>query len=174
MKTNAFGRRAVLALAVALSAILAPTSVSANNDPHRTFLPAAPLDLPAGFCSFPVRLTNPVDKEYGTISTAPDGSTTIRITGSLFTTVTNEDTGKAITLNTSGPGTVAIFPDGTDIAHVKGVGLLFAANGPQVGLPSGLVLLSGPVDFIGNLNNGTVTSFLTPPHVLLDICPALA
>src|SRR5437773_4909813 len=32
--------------------------------------------------------------------------------------------------------------------HGEGLALMFAANGPQVGLPSGLVLLSGPVDFI--------------------------
>ena len=174
MKTNTFGRRIVLALAVTLSAILAPTSVSANNDPHRTFLPAVPFDLPAVFCGFTVHLAAPVDREYGKISTGPDGSTTITFTGSLFTTLTNEVTGKAITLNTSGPATVTIFPDGRDIDHGEGLALIFAANGPQVGLPSGLVLLSGPVDFIGNLVNGTISSFLTPPHVLLDVCAALA
>ena len=183
MKIHAFGRRhtcwrailsAVLS-AVALSALLAPVSVSANNDPHRTFLTATPFDLPSGVCSFPVHLDFPVNKEYGTISTAADGSTVITFTGFLEVTATNKETGAAITLNASGPGTEIISPDFTMLQFdLRGLTLFFVTNGPQFGLPSGLVLTSGSLAGTIDLGTSKIINLTSSPHVLLDVCAALA
>lgn len=166
--------RAVL-LAVALSALLAPMSVSANNDPHRMFLAATPLDLPAGFCNFPVHLAFPVNREYGTVTTTSDGSTMIKVTGSLVATITNKNTGATITLNISGPGTNIISPDGTKLQFdLLGVSLFFVTNGPQFGLPSGLVETSGPITGTLDLGTSAIISLTNRPHLLLDVCAALA
>jgi hypothetical protein len=166
--------RAVVS-AVALIALLTPVGVSANNDPHRTFLAATPLDLPAGFCSFPVHLDFPVNKEYGTISTTADGSTMIKVTGSLVVTATNTTRGTTITLNVSGPGTNIISPDGTKLQFdFLGLTLFFVTNGPQFGLPSGLVQTSGPLTGTLDPGSSAIISLTSRPHVLLDVCAALA
>jgi hypothetical protein len=166
--------RAVVS-AVALIALLAPVSVSANNDPHRTFLAATPLDLPAGFCSFPVHLDFPVNKEYGTISTTADGSTMIKSTGALVVTVTNKTTRANITLNVSGPGTNIISRDGNTLQFdLLGITLFFVTNGPQFGLPSGLVQTSGPLTGSLDLGSSAIITLTNRPHVLLDVCAALA
>jgi hypothetical protein len=160
---------------VALIALLAPVSVSANNDPHRTFLAATPLDLPAGFCSFPVHLDFPVNKEYGTFSTTADGSTMIKVTGSLVVTATNTARGTTITLNVSGPGTNIISHDGTKLQFdLLGLTLFFVTNGPHFGLPSGLVQTSGPLTGTLDLGSSAIISLTSRPYVLLDVCAALA
>ena len=174
------GSRAPLFVALPMAAIagvlitlLSPTSVLANNDPHRTFLAAAPFDLPVGVCSFPVHLAFPVNNEYGTISTAADGSTVIKVTGALDVTATDKLTGVAVTLNASGPATLTFSPDGTtEQLDGQGLGLFFAANGSQFGLPSNLVYTSGPLDATIDLATNSLTS-LNNPHVLLDVCAAL-
>ena len=53
------------------------------------------------------------------------------------------------------------------------LGLFFAANGSQFGLPSNLVYTSGPLDATIDLATNSLTS-LNNPHVLLDVCAALA
>jgi hypothetical protein len=160
-------------LAVALIGLLAPVSVSANNDPHRTFLAATPFDLPAGFCSFPVHLAFPVNNEYGTISTTADGSTMIKSTGALVATVTNMVTGANVTINVSGPGT-SIFSGSTLQFDLFGLTLFYVTNGPKFGLPSGLVQTSGPLAGTLDLVSSSIITLANRPHVLLDVCAALA
>src|SRR5207249_7122139 len=105
------------------------------------YLAAAPFDLPAGVCSFPVHLAFPTNREYGTFSTASDGSTVIQVTGNVIVAATNKATGHTVTLNASGPATITFSPDGSiEQLDGHGLGLLFFTNGPQFGLPSGLVL----------------------------------
>lgn len=164
-----------LGLAVlALAAVLYPTNVLANNDPHRTFLAATPFDPPAGVCTFPVHLAFPVNNEYGTISTAADGSTVITVTGSLKVTATNKATGSNITLNASGPATFTISPDGTtEQLDGRGLGLFFAPNGTGFGLPSGLVQTSGPLHATIDIASQDIIT-INRPHVLLDVCAALS
>lgn len=162
----------VAATAAALASGTSP--VSANNDPHRMYMSGTPFELPAGYCSFPVRVTFPVDKEYGTITTAPDGSTVIKVTGSVVVTVTNEVSGASVTLNASGPGTFTISADGTS-EHLDGdgLGLVYGANLTAFGLPSGLVQTSGPLHAAIDTATQNLTS-LNSPHVLLDVCAALS
>jgi hypothetical protein len=183
MKSDGFGRQALrwrglartaVALLVASCALLEPATASANNDPHRTFLAAVPFDLPTGICSFPVHLDFPVNNEYGTFSTATDGSTVIKVTGNVFVTVTNKATGNSVTLNASGPATVTISPDGSiEQLDGDGLGLLFFTNGTKFGLPSGLVLTSGPVMFTEDTATTSIISMAATPHVLVDVCAAL-
>src|SRR5260370_9061717 len=147
----------------------------ANSDPHRSFAAVTPFDLPAAFCGFAVHFAFPVDKEYSTIAITADGSTVIKITGSLFVRLTNNATGNSITVNASGPGTVTIAPDGINATvEAEGLGVLFASNGTDVGLPSDLVLTSGPLPFTENLPLRTITTISGMPHVLLDLCAALS
>jgi hypothetical protein len=167
-------RVALLAVTAALTLLVVPASASANNDPHRIYLAAAPFDLPASYCGFPVHFEFPVNKEYATVSTGADGSTIYKITGALFVTLTNTDTGKTITVNASGPGTFTFSLDGTIQTIVgTGLGLQFATNLTDFGLPSNLVLVSGPINLTIDLTTGAVTSMTRQEHVLLDVCAAL-
>jgi hypothetical protein len=158
---------------VTLSAVLAPVSVSANNDPHRTFQAATPSYLPNGVCNFPVYVAFPVNKEYGTTTMTADGSTVIKVTGSLVVTATNTTRGTTITLNVSGPGTNIFTPDGKLKFDSRGLTLFFVTNGPQFGLPSGLVQTSGLLAGTLDLGSSAIISLTSRPHVLLDVCAAL-
>jgi len=160
----------------AVAILISPVSGSANSDPHRSPLPAGPLDLPATYCGFPMHLDFPVNMEYQTISTASDGSTVLTITGSLFVTATNQVTGKAVTVNASGPGTLTISPNGaTGIFDNRGLFFLFAPNAKQFGFPSNVVVTSGAWSFISDFNTNNIIGLTTAqPRVLSDICAALS
>lgn len=163
-----------LAAAVAVAGLLTgPTSGSANNDPHRSFSYSAPFDVPAAACGFPVHLDFPIDNEYQTVTTLPDGSTVFKATGRLIVTATNEDTGKAITLNVSGPGTVTLPPDGTALLDDQGPALLYAVNGTQYGFPSNLVLTTGLLVVTFDAT-GNITTLTRQPSVRMDVCAALS
>jgi hypothetical protein len=165
----------LVAATAAIAVLIAPASASANNDPHRMYLAAAPFDLPANYCGFPVHFEFPVNKEYATVSTGPDGSTIYKVTGALFDTLTNTETGKTITVNASGPGTSTFSADGTRLDFDgRGLTLFFATNLTQFGLPSNLLLGSGPNRASVDLVSGTVISMPTVPHVLLDVCASLS
>jgi hypothetical protein len=70
--------------------------------PKWQFLPGDPFTLDASFCGFEVRVAAPVNKEYGKILKASDGSSVMLVTGSLRESFTNLSTGKTITANASG------------------------------------------------------------------------
>lgn len=164
---------ALLALIGALA--LPPASASANSDPHRAFLDNQPFDLPTGFCAFPVHVTFPTDREYAKVSVLPDGSTVLKVTGSLFMTATNTDTGKAITFNASGPGTLTVAADGSSLAlDGRGVSMLFALNLTSFGAPSNVIVAAGPNVATFDFATSTYTYMQDLPHVLLDVCAALS
>ena len=170
----------VLATTMAVAAMLiGPSSASANNDPHRIFLPFASFDLDDSYCdAFPVHVDGPVNREYGTVSTLPDGSTFIKVTGSFFVSLTNRDTGKTIVINASGPGSFTISPDGTTmIGDFRGRGLLWDPNLTKFGFPSNVVAAAGPVLITGQVaadETLTFTSVSGHPHVITDVCAALS
>jgi hypothetical protein len=145
----------------------------ANNDPHRVFLPAGPVDLPAGFCSFPTHYDVVANKEYGKITTLPDGTTVIVLTGSFKMSATNVDTGESVLLNASGPGTITFYPDGSFTVDGTGHWLIFnlATDAAQFGLPA-VMLTSGQFhetfDATGTLTELSVTGGVT------DVCAELA
>jgi len=172
---DSLARLTFVLMFAATGILIQANPAAANNDPHRSFAAATPFDLPATFCGFAVHFAFPVDKEYSTITITAVGSTVIKTTGSLFVSLTNNATGKSITVNASGPGTVTIAPDGINATvEAEGLGVLFASNGTKVGLPSDLVLTSGPAHFTENLALSTITSMSGMPHVLLDLCAALS
>jgi hypothetical protein len=90
--------------------------------PGRFFLPAGDVTIP-GACPFPVLIHPIVDNEYGTLTTAPDGSTVLMVTGNAVATYSNTITGKSITLNASGPGLEAFHPNGAITFDTEGPGV---------------------------------------------------
>jgi hypothetical protein len=58
-------------------------------------------------------------------TTAPDGTTTLKITGRAEATVTNQTTGTSATYNISGPGTLVLYPDGAFSIDAHGPNLLW-------------------------------------------------
>src|SRR6478672_5592784 len=63
-------------------------------------LPAPPaIIVPATFCGFEIQVTFPVDREFAKILTASNGFMTTLVTGSLFASATNLETGKTVTEN---------------------------------------------------------------------------
>jgi hypothetical protein len=155
--------------------LIGTPSGSANNDRHRSFAPVTPFDLPAGFCSFPVHFDFPVNKEYQTVSTLPDGSTLSKFTGSQRATVTNQVTGKTVTVNDSGPGSLIVSTDGTaGTVDFQGLTLLYAMNATQYGFPSNVVVTSGRLSITIDFMSSSITSVTRQPHVLTDVCAALS
>jgi hypothetical protein len=85
-----------------------------------------------------------------------------------------QTTGKTVTLNVSGPGTVTYPPNSTlGVIASHGVSIYYVTNGAQFGLPN-LMYVSGLFDFTTDFANDTIVSVARPPHVLLDVCAALA
>jgi len=171
------GRSTVVLAAVAgisLSMVGGSSTAWANNDPHRVYLPASPFDIPDNVCGFTVHVDIPVDRQYGTFSTLPDGSTVVKITGSLVWTLTNTTNGNSVTVNASGPGTIT-FPIGTTLAVVDGSGLniIYITNGADFGVPN-IFYSSGKLEFTTDLSNDTIVSMPRTPHVLQDVCAELA
>lgn len=174
-------RLTVLAVGAAVAGALAPfrssTAVWANSDAHRVFAAAAPFDLPAAYCGFPVHVGIEDNQEYSTVSTLAGGSTVIKTTGSFVAVVTNESSGHSRTVNASGPGTITVDPDGVNATiEIEGLGLFYAANGTAYGLPSDLVATSGLTELTSDLPNDTITGsgFIRAPHVVTDLCADLA
>jgi hypothetical protein len=161
-------------VAVAISALLmGALPAAANNDPHRVYLFAPPSDL-VGYCAFTVHVTFPMNKEYGTVTTAPDATTTYVVTGALFVTFTNATTQKSVTVNAFGPGTDIYSPDGTLNASVRGQLSLPAPNLTAWGFPSNLVVTSGPMQYTQAPNFGPVSSISGHFHLLMDVCAAIS
>jgi hypothetical protein len=166
-----------LLIAIMAVMLIAPASVSANNDPHRDFMPAAPFDLPAGFCAFPVHVAFPVNREYATTSTLRDGSTVVKVTGSSFMSVTNLDTGKMITVNVSSSGTFTYPPDGLTFSITVHGPSWFASDNPKLtdfGLPSNFVVITGLAHVTVDMTTGEFLSFTGPYSVHTDVCAALS
>ena len=84
--------------------------------------PAPPaIIVPATFCGFEIQVTFPVDREFAKILTASNGFMTTLVTGSLFASLTNLETGKTITENISGPSKTTVFPNGSMTTTATGL-----------------------------------------------------
>jgi len=167
--------RAAAVAGTALALLGGALPASANDDPHRTAEPLGPVDLPAGYCAFPVHMDWIANREYATVTVLPDGSTAFVTTGALIAVVTNEATGATVRVNASGPGTITVSADGSSLAYdVRGLLVLPATNLTAYGYPSNLVVTSGPARFVQASGLGPVTSMSTAPHLLYDVCAALS
>jgi hypothetical protein len=100
-----------------------------------------------GFCTFPVRIDE-VSHQRDNKSTGPNGATVDHFTGNATATVTNTTTGKKLSYNISGPGTVTSYPDGSFTIDAAGPNLLWTtvANSypgvPQIAYTHGHVQVS--------------------------------
>jgi hypothetical protein len=130
--------------------------------------------LPATFCGFEVQSTFPVDREFAKILTSSDGFVTTLVTGSLFSVVTNLETGKAITVNISGPGKETVNPDGSMTTTATGLNpiALTPADAARFGLPT-LAVTAG-ARTVSVAADGSITSVTLKGHVLVDVCAALS
>ena len=138
------------------------------------FLPAKPFTLPASFCGFKVRVAPVVNKGFGKILKASDGSMTTLMTGSFKISYTNLGTGKAITENLSGPGKVTVRSDGSVTVAAKGHSgiVLTPADAKRFGLPTVSVTAGGLTESVAA--SGAITSLSLHGHVLVDVCAALS
>jgi hypothetical protein len=163
------------AVAAGLAGTVAGVSpVSASSDPHRTYEPVPSIDLPAGYCSFPVHIDWLVNREYATVSTLPDGSLVLDVTGALIASTSNVLTGRTIQVNASGPGTVVVAPDGSTTSSARGLVFLPGTNLVELGFPSNLVVTSGAWGYTQASGFGEVSDVVGTPHVLTDVCAALS
>lgn len=167
----------VSAVGLALTALIAlPASASANNDPHRFWLEATEMTLGTDFCAFPVTMTYTLNNEYATETDLPDGTVVLKVTGGLHVIVTNTVTRASTSVNASGPGTFAFYPDGTaSILIGHGVSLFFAPNLTAFGYPSNLIQVAnsgGPITLV--LATHTALEMPRSIHVLRDICAELS
>jgi len=140
--------------------------------PQWDFQPADPFTLPADYCGFEIGLSFPVDRAYGKILKAADG--TMLFTGSLTVSATNLSTGKTVTSNISGPETDTTFPDGSSTRSKRGLAgvVLLPAEAQRFGMP-GLGVSAGAQTESFDAN-GNLTSFSLQGHVVLDTCAALS
>jgi hypothetical protein len=156
-------------LSLAAVATLMPTSAFADQ-PVREGLPNGPLTLDAAICGFAVDLTNPTNREF--VTTFSSGKQII--TGALTQTLTNDQTGKSITINISGPGTIVQNSDRTQTFSLKGRSLIWLyPNQLSQGSPGRLMWTSGPVVFHVDANFNILSFDITSARVL-DLCAALA
>jgi hypothetical protein len=138
-------------------------------------LPAPPaIIVPATFCGFEIQVTFPVDREFAKILTASNGFMTTLVTGSLFASLTNLETGKTITENISGPSKTTVFPDGSMTTTATGLNpiALTPADAARFGLPTFGVTAGARTVSIAP--DGSITSLSLDGHVLVDVCAALS
>lgn len=127
--------------------------------PTREPVPLPPsIELPAGFCEFPVVATFPVNRQYQTTFFDGNGDVTgWTVTGHLVVTLTNGITGESITANISGPWHVSVVR-GTDVSVGRW-------GGPFLGTLSGISVFAGHIDNVSLDMRG---------HLVADVCAVLA
>src|SRR2546428_4975063 len=79
----------------------------------RQFIPEPPSITLSGVCSFDVTIDFLVNQEYSILVNCSGTPTAILTTGELKVSLTNDQNGKSIDLNISGPGTMVTNADGS-------------------------------------------------------------
>jgi hypothetical protein len=162
---------AALGTILAICAAALTASPALARGPKWAPVAAQPFTLPALFCGFKIRITFPVNREYGKTLTAADGTTLV--TGSLTAAYTNLSTGKTITENLSGPGRIIRQPGSLTMA-VKGRSGLFLtpADAQRFGLPT-VGVTAGAQTITLALPSGGISSLTLHGHVLVNVCTTL-
>jgi hypothetical protein len=122
-------------------------------------------------CGFPVLLELTTNKEIVTTFTRRSGVTFIHVTGALKARFTNDDTGKTIERNISGPTFQTVNSDGSVTQKTTGPGVW--AFDPSVApeLPR-MVITKGKTESV--FSPAGVFTFISQHGSYEDICAALA
>jgi hypothetical protein len=96
------------------------------------------------------------------------------VTGSLFASFANLETGKTITENISGPSQATVSPDGSMTVTATGLNpnALTPADAARFGLPTFSVIAGART--VSFAPDGSITSLSLDGHVLVDVCAALS
>jgi hypothetical protein len=164
----------VLVALVALGAMLAtrpaPSAQARGGGWQLVQFPAY-LD---GVCSFRMDFNFSQAQEYQKSEAQPDGTVVTQFTGAIKLAVTNHGTGKTLTYNISGPGTLTTYLDGSTFLVGEGAGLQFfpPAAQQQFNLPAAAYIkgrFTTATDAHGN-----VTAFTHDGATISDACAALS
>jgi hypothetical protein len=152
--------RSITALAAAVVVALLAVTGASGGKPVREPLFIEGFELP-NICRFPVFIDVTANNEFVTFF--DDGR--VHVTGKLFVTVTNMDSGESLELNISGPAVIS-----PDSERILGRALLFLfpedVDGP------GLILTTGRVDIIRG-EDGFIDD-LSVRGQTVDVCAELA
>ena len=134
-----------------------------------------PLTPPAnqvvkGICPFPYYEQLVHYGEHATYAAGPDGNTVETIEGSYLESLTNQNTGRTLSVNETGPGAVTYHPNGGYTADLDG--LTLEEIGPNSsGLPP-LAVFAGHLRYTVTVG-GAVTGYSFVGHIT-DGCAALS
>ena len=169
-----------LGIIVALSAVLglfagvvAAVPALAGRGDGWQFAPAAPFTVPANYCGFAVYVNPVANKEFTKELKTKNGTTVFFTTGTFKISLTNVDTGKTITANISGPGSLTEFPDGSALGTLRGTGAYFLAPADAARFGTPTVFLESGRSTASFAPDGDLTSF-SKGHIRLDVCAALS
>jgi hypothetical protein len=172
-------RKLRAAAALLLTGLLSPAPALAA-DPRLPIPTPDPVVLPAGeFCEdFTAVVTFADDfNQYIIHSTiAPNGTVTLQITGRARATVTNEVTGRSVSYNISGPGTLVLNPDGSFSGDLAGPNLLYTARKNLASFPEvpTISYTTGHVTFAVDASGQTTSYALAGGSRQTDVCAVLA
>jgi hypothetical protein len=126
-------RKLIIGAVTAAALLGAPAAAgAATADSPWTPVPNGPITLKAGtFCAFQVDIAVIANKELQQSTTLPNGNTVVRVKGNLVLSFKNDQTGKTLDENVSGPSTSTYLPgaNGAQIAF-QGEGPNWLAFGP--------------------------------------------
>lgn len=171
-------RRPVFVAVLTALAALALAAPALAADP-RIPLTAEPVVLQApDYCQdFDVRIEFVDFNQYIIRSTtAPDGTVTLRIAGRARAIVTNLVTGKSVSFNISGPGTLTINPDGSFSGDLAGPNLLWTARANLANFPNvpTVSYTTGHVTFAVDASGQTTSYNLAGGARQTNVCAVLA
>ena len=144
--------------------------------PNPVVLAAFDPSTGTGYCAgFDAVVTFPAYNQYVVRqTTAADGTTTLKITGHAKATVTNQSSGKSVTLNISGPGTIVIEPDGAFRIDAAGPNLLWTSSENSFGDVPEISYTRGRVSLRVDASGQTTSYTLAGGARQTDVCVLLA
>jgi hypothetical protein len=164
----------------AFAAVLTSLAALASAAPAGAAGPRVPLTAPnatlTGYCKgFDVSVEFTIYNQYIIRqSTASDGTTTYQIAGTAKATVTNLSTGKSVSYNVSGPGTLVIYPDGSFTIDAAGPNLLWTLpENSYPGVPA-ISYTTGHVTLAVAASGQTTSYNLAGGARQTDVCAVLA
>ena len=166
--SNDKGRFAIGAsvLAAAIVVALPASDAFARGDGWQP-LAFTPYDAACGATT--VHVSTSVNREFSRLATLPDGTAQYKVTGSLD--IKYETAEKSVTVNSSGPGHLLVFPDGGFEVIAKGRNsFTFTLEQAQtLGVPQ-ISVSAGPFDVTWH-PDGTVSGQLGT--IIRDVCAEL-